>query len=319
MTGQGQSDLFLRAILINLAGILLLDLMGLIIKHLSGAYSAAELTAYRNLFGMVPSLAFLWLSARWQAGGRRLRIRQWPLAWLRGGFVTLAQFLFYLSLARLEFATASTIAFSMALFITAFSVPLLGERVGVVRWSAVVVGFVGVVMVMGPGSDSFSLDALLPLGAAVLYALTSVTAPLIDDDVPTPLMNLYANVAAAAGAIVLTLATGGFTPVASATDLLWIFTMGALGGTGVLCLIVSFRMIEPSNLAPFNYFGIPFAFILGWLFFREAPVGRLFPGVVLIVAGGLLIFWRERRLRQRAAATQGSAKDRSLPWRQRET
>jgi drug/metabolite transporter (DMT)-like permease len=308
MTGQDRADLFLRAILINLAGILLLDLMGLIIKHLSGTYGAAELSAYRNLFGMVPSLTFLWLSARWQAGGRRLRIRQWPLAWLRGGFVTLAQFLFYLSLARLEFATASTIAFSMALFITAFSVPLLREQVGAFRWSAVVVGFVGVVMVMGPGSGGVSLDALLPLGAAILYALTSVTARLIDDDVPTPLMNLYSNVAAAIGAIVLTLATGGFTPVASATDLLWIFTMGALGGSGVLCLIVSFRMTEPSNLAPFNYFGIPFAFILGWLFFGEAPVGQLFPGVLLIVAGGLLIVWREKRVRRRSAAARGVPK-----------
>jgi drug/metabolite transporter (DMT)-like permease len=168
----------------------------------------------------------------------------------------------------------------------------------------VVVGFIGVVMVMGPGSDGFSLDALLPLGASILYALASVTARMFDDDVPTPLINLYANIAAAAGAIALTLATGGFTPVASATDLAWIFTMGALGGSGVLCLIVSFRMTEPSNLAPFNYFGIPFAFILGWMFFGEAPVGQLFPGVLLIVAGGLLIVWRERRLRRRSAAAR---------------
>ncbi len=301
MTGQDRADHFLHAILVMLAGIILLDLGALIIKHLSGAYGAAELSAYRNLFGMVPSLTLLWFSARWQAGGRRLRIRQWPLAWLRGGLTALAQFLFYLSLARLEFATAATIAFSEALFITAIAVPLLGERVGAFRWSAVVVGFVGVVMVMGPGSDAFSLDALLPLGAAILYALVSVTARLIDDDVPTPLMNLYSNVAAAAGAIALTLATGGFTPVASGMDFLWIVTMGTLGGSGLLCFILSFRMTEPSNLAPFNYLGIPFAFILGWLFFGEAPVGRLFPGVLLIVAGGLLIVWREKRVRRRPA------------------
>ncbi len=142
----------------------------------------------------------------------------------------------------------------------------------------------------------------MTLGAAMLYALASVTARMFDDDVPTPLMNLYANVAAAAGAIALTLATGGFTPIVSGTDLLWIFTMGALGGSGVLCMIVSFRMTEPSNLAPFNYFGIPFAFVLGWLFFGEAPIGQLFPGVLLIVAGGLLIVWRERRVRSAAAA-----------------
>jgi drug/metabolite transporter (DMT)-like permease len=68
-----------------------------------------------------------------------------------------------------------------------------------------------------------------------------------------------------------------------------------MGGSGVLCLIASFRMTEPSNLAPFQYFGILFAFLLGWVFFGEAPVERLFPGVILIIAGGLLIVWRERR------------------------
>ncbi|HUF88323.1 MAG TPA: DMT family transporter, partial [Thermohalobaculum sp.] len=246
-----------------------------------------------------------WLSADWHARGRRLRIRQWRLAWARGGFVALAQFLFYLSLARLEFATASTITFSMSLFIVAFSVPLLGERVGPVRWTAVLIGFVGVVWVMQPGSDAFSLDALLPLGAAVGYALTSVTARLFDGAVPTALINLYANTAALAGAVILTLATGGFSPVASAGDLGWIAAMGTFGGCGVLCLIISFRMTEPSNLAPFNYFGIPFAFALGWLIFDEAPFGRLFPGALLIVGSGLMIVWRERQLRRRALAARG--------------
>lgn len=293
------------AISVNLAGIFLLDVMGAIIKHLStGAegYGAAELSAWRNLFAMGPALIVLWLSADWQARGRSFHVRQWPLAWLRGGFVALAQFLFYLSLARLEFATASTITFSMSLFIVAFSVPLLGEQVGWVRWMAVVIGFVGVVWVMQPGSDVFSLDALLPLGAAVFYALTSVTARLFDGEVPTALINLYANVAAIAGAVVLTLATGGFSPIASAADLGWIALMGTLGGFGVLCLIISFRMAEPSSLAPFNYFGIPFAFALGWLIFDEAPFGRLLPGALLIVGSGLIIVWRERQLRRQRLA-----------------
>ncbi len=290
------------AILVNVAGIFLLDLMGAIIKHLStgpGGYGAAELSAWRNLFAMAPALVVLWLSADWRARGRRFRIRQWPLAWLRGGFVAAAQFLFYLSLARLAFATASTITFAMSLFIVAFSVPLLGERVGAVRWLAVVIGFAGVVWVMQPGSEAFTLDALLPLGAAVFYALTSVTARLVDEEVPTALINLYANVAALGGAVLLAVATGGFTPIASAGDLGWIVAMGTFGGCGVLCLMISFRMAEPSSLAPFNYFGIPFAFVLGWLLFDEAPFGQLFPGVILIVAGGLMIVWRERQLRRR--------------------
>jgi len=275
----------------------MLDLMGLIIKYLSPRYGPAELAVYRNLLAMIPSLTMLSLSASWSAQGRPVVIRQWPLAFLRGGCVSVAQFLFYMSLGRLEFATASTIAFSMSLFMTAFSVPLLGGRVGAMRWLAVGIGFAGVVMVMGPGSDAFTADALLPLGAAALYALTGVTARLIDGQVPTPLLDLYSTSAALVGATVLCLSTSGFTPIAATEDLGWILAMGLVGGSGVLCLILSFRMTEPANLAPFQYFGIPIAFALGWLIFDEAPFDRLMPGVLLIVAGGLMIVWRERRLK----------------------
>jgi drug/metabolite transporter (DMT)-like permease len=187
MTRPGSVGL---AILISLAALLLFDFMGLIIKHLSPRYGAAELSAYRNLFGLIPSAMVLWFSAEWHLRGRQLRIRQWPLACLRGVFVTFAQFMFYLSLGRLDFATATTISYAMALFTTAFAVPLLGERVGALRWLAVGIGFAGVMMVMGSGRDSFSWDALLPLGAASLYALTGVTVRLFDDDVPSALVNL---------------------------------------------------------------------------------------------------------------------------------
>ncbi len=292
----------LKAILVNLAGIFLLDLMGVIIKFLGPAYGASELAFYRNIFAMAPSFLVLWLSADWRAKGRSYRIRQWPLAWVRGAFVAMAQFMFYLSLVRLEFATASTIGFSMSLFITAFAVPLLGEQVGPVRWASVLIGFLGVLMVMGIGSDVFTWDALLPVGAAIFYALTSVTARLFDDDVPTPLMNLYSNATSIVGAALLCLAGGGFSPVGSAADVALIAVMGTLGGVGVLLLVVSFRMAEPSTLSPFNYFGIPFAIGLGWLFFDEAPFDRLFPGVLLIIGSGLMIVWREHSQRQRKLA-----------------
>ena len=76
--------------------------------------------------------------------------------------------------------------------------------------------------------------------------------------------------------------------------MVWIVLMGVLGGTAVLLLVISYRMTEQSNLAPFSYFGIPLSFVLGWLFFNEAPWSTLFTGGVLIAAGGLLIVWRER-------------------------
>lgn len=290
------------AILLSLIALALFDAMGLIIKHLSAGYSAAELSAWRNLFGLVPATIALWSSRSWHNAGRKLRIRQWRLALARGAIVTGAQLSFYLSLGRLEFATASTITYANALFMTAMAVPLLGEKVGPLRWAAVMIGFVGVILVMQPGSDAFSTDALLPLIAAFLYALVGVTARLFDDDVPSPLVNLYSSVTSLAGAFLVALFWGGFTPIANSTDMAWIVAMGAVGGTAVLFLVVSYRMTEQSNLAPFSYFGIPMAFILGWIFFDETPFDALFPGALLIAAGGLMIVWRERVLRQRSKA-----------------
>ncbi len=285
------------AILYSLLAIVLFDAMGLIIKHLSPTYGAAELSAYRNIFGLIPAALVLWGSADWHRKGRIMRIRQWRIALFRGVILTGAQFCFYLSLGILSFATASTITYANALFLVALAVPLLGEQVGALRWIAVLIGFVGVVLVVGPGRDTFSGAALLPLAAALCYALVGVTSRMVDDDVPTALINLYSSGVAAAGSLLLAYFTGGFTPLADNTDLVWIAGMGAFGGTAVLLLITAYRMADQSDLAPFSYFGIPIAFVLGWVFYDEAPWSELFPGALLIIAGGLIIIWRERRLR----------------------
>ncbi len=286
------------AIVLSLVALVLFDAMGLVIKHLSDSYSAAELSAWRNLFGIIPAVVALSMSRGWHQSGRRMRMRQWKLGLSRGAVVTLAQLCFYLSLGQMEFATASTITYANALFLTALSVPLLGERVGWMRWGAVSIGFVGVILVLRPGSDAFTPVALLPLGAAALYALVTVQARTVDDDVPTPLVNLYSSAAALVCSVLLALALGGFSPIRSLADFGWIVAMGGFGGTAVLLLVVSYRMTEPSNLAPFSYFGIPLAFVLGWVFFAEAPWDALFPGALLIAAGGLMILWRERRMQR---------------------
>lgn len=296
-----KSDDAALAIAVSIAALVLFDLMGLIVKHLSPRYSAAELSAYRNLFGLIPTVVALWSNAAWRGAGAKLALRQWPLAASRGVAVMIAQLLFYLSLGAMAFATATTISYATALFTTALAVPMLGERVGPVRWAAVGIGFVGVVMVMRPGADAFSWVALLPVGAAALYAYAGVSSRLIDPDVPTPLFNLHASLVAMLGSVVLAFSFGGFSPIASVADFGFIVLLGALGGSAVLCLVIAYRMTEPSNLAPFNYFGIPIAFALGWLFFDEAPIDDLFPGAFLIVASGLVIVYRERRLRRTAA------------------
>lgn len=285
------------AIVLSLVALLLFDAMGLVIKLLSDRYTAQELSAWRNLFGLIPSLIAVAGSRAWHASGKPIVIRQWKLALARGVIVTFAQLFFYMSLGLMAFATAATITYANALFMTALAVPLLGEKVGPVRWAAVVIGFIGVVLVMQPGSDAFSYHALLPLGAAFLYALVGVTARQFDEDVPSPVVSLYSAATAVIAAFCIATAWGGFTPIASWADMGWIIAMGAFGGTAVLFLVTSYRMTEQSNLAPFNYFGIPMAFVLGWVFFDESPWDALFPGALLIAAGGLLIIYRERRLR----------------------
>lgn len=284
-----------KAVCLSLGGLFLLDVMGAIIKYLGSVYPAQQLAMYRNLFGLVPCVIVLAWSREWRDQGRPVRLRKWPLALARGLFVTFAQYCFYTSLLHLEFATASTLAFASPLIVTALSMPILGDRVGPWRWSAVCMGFVGMVIVMRPGAEVFSPYALLPVAAAFGYALSAVTIRLFDDSTPTAILNVYAQIAAFAGALVLTLTTSGHVPIASAHDWAWIVAIGITGGAGVLSLVGAYRLTAPSNLAPFDFFALVFAFVIGWLVFDEAPFDRLFPGVLLIVGGGLLIVWRERR------------------------
>lgn len=291
----------LKAVACSLSGIFLLDCMGLLVKFLVDVYPAQELAVWRNAFAMIPSLIVLAMTPGWAWRREKILFPRHRLALFRGVFVTVAQTSFYFSLSFMQFATASALTFTMSLFVTALSGPLLGNKVGPWRWAAVLIGFTGVMWILKPGGEAFTIAALLPVCAALFYALTTVTSQLFPGDVPTPAINLLTNITALLGAAVLTVCTTGFVPVASWADMGMIAAMGIFGGSGVLLLIFAYRITEPSNLSPFDYVGILFAFALGWLFFAEAPVDELFPGVIFIVAGGLLILWRERVNAARAA------------------
>lgn len=291
-----------KAVLISLTGIFFLDIMGLLVKYLVDYYPAQQLATLRNLFAIIPSLVLLCFMADWRWDREHIVIEKWWLGFLRGGFITIAQTCFYVSLGFMAFATASALTFTMSLFTTAISGPLLGHRIGPWRWGAVLIGFCGVMWILRPGSDAFTFAALLPVCAALFYGMTAVTSPLFPAHVPTAVINLYTNISAMTGAAILTLFTTGFVPITSWTDLGLMVAMGLSGGVGVLALIFAYRMTEPSNLSPFDYVGILFAFALGWIFFDEAPVDQLFPGVILIIAGGIMILWRERVNAARLAA-----------------
>ncbi|GGA15130.1 DMT family transporter [Neptunicoccus cionae] len=284
----------IQALMVLLLGIVFLDGMSVFIKTLLPRYSALELSAYRNVIGMIPAFVLMFWSGELRKNPRALIIPQWKLALGRGLMVTLAQLFWYISLGQSEFALVAALGYTMSLFVVVLSVPLLGERVGIWRTIAVVMGFAGAVWIVRPTGDNFNLYALLPLAAAFCYALSMVTVRLVDTAVSNALLYLYSAVAAAVINVIVVQATTGFAGIDNMQDGIQITIMSLLGGCGVICMLVSVRMAEPSLLAPFNYFGLISAFTMGWLVFGEAPFDKIFPGVLLIIGGGLLVLWREK-------------------------
>ena len=293
MTARATSSL--RAIAYLMAAILCFDLMSVLVRVLLQSYSALELSAYRNVLGVIPSLALMVWTGELRLRGTVWRIEKWQLALSRGLMVALAQLLFYSGIGYLELATMSALGQTNALFVVLLSVLILGERVGPWRIAALVLGFLGAIWIIRPGSDAFTLAALLPIGSALCYAGSMVSMRLFGPGTSNALLYLYSSAAAAVGAIAMAAVSTEFTPIASLHDAGLIFAMAMLGGVGVLFLMLAYRNGAPSMLAPFGYFGILTAFAMGWLFFGEAPVETLFPGVLLIVAAGGLIIWRENR------------------------
>ena len=282
------------AICLMLVAILGFDVMGILVRILSHrGYGAAELSAYRNIIGVIPSLIVMFWAGQLRLRRETLIIERWKLALARGLLVTVAQLCFYTSLAYLELATISALAQTNAMFVVLIAVVFFNEKVGVWRIGALVAGLAGAVWILRPGSDAFSSAALLPVIAAFCYSASVVSVRAFDASVSSALLYLYSSSAAAAGGVLIVIVATGFTPIASALDVALIIAMALAGGIAVLLLMFAYRIADPSMLAPFSYLGILSAFFFGWLFFDEAPVDTLFPGVVLVVGAGGILIWRE--------------------------
>jgi len=172
------------------------------------------------------------------------------------------------------------------------------EQVGFWRWGAVIIGFIGAVWIVRPGTDVFSWIALLPIGAAFCYAFAVVSLRSFDRSISNSILYLYSAFSAAIGAIFFALFTNSFSPILSITDGALILSMSICGGFGVIFLMIAYRQADATVLAPFSYFGILTAFFFGWVLFGEFPVDKLFPGVILIIGSGLVILWREQRAKE---------------------
>lgn len=284
-----------RAIFVCLLAYICFDVMSVHVRILSTRYSPQELSVYRNILGVLPSVVLLAYTRELSFNLRDYKIKQWKLAFGRGLFVALAQILFFTALASLELATVSALAQINALFVVLIAIVIYGEKVGAWRWGAVALGFLGAVLIVRPGSDVFTWTAILPIGAAFCYAASMVTLRSFDKSISSAILYLYSASAAAVGAILLAIGTTELTPIQSTQDGFLIFSMSIFGGFGVVFLMYAFRNAPATVLAPFSYFGIITAFCFGWFIFGELPIDTLFPGILLIVASGLTILWREQQ------------------------
>ena len=284
-----------RAIATCLLAYLCFDLMSVHVRLLSNNYSPQELSVYRNVIGVLPAIFYMWYSKELSLKISDYKIEKWKLGVLRGLIIAVAQLCFYTALAKLELATVSALGQVSALFIVLLAIFIYKEKVGFWRWTAVIIGLLGALMIIRPGSDIFSWYSILPICAAFCYATSIVTLRSFESSTSSAILFLYSAISAAFGAMVLAFGSISFTPIKSLIDGFLITSMAVCGGFGVVFLMYAFRNAPSAVLAPFSYFGILTAFLIGWIVFDEFPIDTLFPGVILILISGFVIIWRENK------------------------
>ena len=282
------------AIVTMLLAILCVDMYMVVIKFLGNEYTVIQLAVFRNIAGVIPLFILILFTKEYISIFRNLNNKFIILSFFRGlAFLSMNIFIF-ISVINLEFATAMVLTFSSPFFIVILSIIFLKDKVGIYRWSAIFIGFFGVVLIVQPGSDIFSFYSIFPILTAIAWALSVIILKFIPDGHSTAKIQLYTLIFNVIGGVVLFLLTTGHAEIKSTQDFFLMTLTGILGGTAAILFIYSYRLISASKMASFEYFGIPSSFVLGWLFFNEAPWEQLFPGVFVIVFAGMIIIWRDK-------------------------
>jgi len=276
-----------RAIFYNLLAWAILPFMDTIAKYLSSDLSFFQITWARYFFTVLFTLPFMFFFFR-----KNLTWTTQPkLQIFRGLTLLFANVLFFYSISVISMAKALTLAFVAPLITTALSPFFLGEKVGFRRWSAVIVGFIGSLIVIRPGFIEFNLASVAALGTGFFYGIyLIITRKLHRSD--SPLLTL--------------LLTGvvGFVVASFLVPVVWInptfnqwsllALMGIFACLGHLFLILSLKYADASKLAPFGYFEIVTNIILGYYFFSDFPDFWMWIGLLIIISSGIYITIRER-------------------------
>jgi len=282
----------LAGIAFMVGGVLVMSVMDAIAKFAVGHFSSIQIMGIRSTLVLAMMLAYL------AATGQLVLLRtRRPVAHLvRGLAAAGSMWCFFESLRSLPLATAIAICFGAPLLMTAYSVVLLREKVGVHRWTAVAVGFAGVGVIIGPDAADglVSTGALLALSAAALYALgMTMVRWLSPTESDMTMIVMQCVVQMGVGLVGMALLPGTLGPV---PDSGWIaiVAMSVLVILGQFLSYRAFRLAPVGAIAPFNYTELVWAAIIGWVIWSEWPTDNVWYGAAIVVAAGLYVIWRER-------------------------
>ncbi len=263
---------------------------------LAGDVPLGEVVFFRGFFALVPLLVWTFFTV----GPRAAIQTQRPLVHVvRGSVGVAAMFVNFAALALLPLATVTAFSFMQPIFAVILAAFFLKEHVGQWRWGAVVVGFLGVLMMIEPHGGLAAIVSL-HLSQGVLYALlfsflSAVVVVWIRQMSTTErseaIVFYFMSACAVAGLIVMPFQPTYFT----VHNVFWLVTCGLFGGTGQLLMTYCYRYGEPSLLASFDYVSMVWAMILGWFVFGEMPEAFVLGGAAVVIVSGLLIAWREYR------------------------
>jgi drug/metabolite transporter (DMT)-like permease len=214
----------------------------------------------------------------------------------RGLIGVAAAFTFFYAFKVMPLADAYAIAFASPLFITALSVPMLAEKVGLRRWTAVAIGFAGILVMLRPGATDLagflSLGALAALAGTFFYAVAVLLIRKMSTTETNAAIILYSSLVGilASGLVMIP----DFV-VPTGPDLALLIATGVLGGCGHLAMTQAFRIAPAAVIAPFEYTAMIWAVVLGFWVWGDLPDAYILVGSVIVVASGLYIFRRETR------------------------
>lgn len=282
----------LRAALLMLGSTLAFGLMAIAIRYATRYVPTQEVAFFRNAFGLLALLPMLI-----RPGSAPLKTQQLPRYFLRSAIGLASMLCAFWAIGHLPISQAISLSYSTPLFVTIAAVLWLGETVRMRRWAAVIIGFIGVLIIVRPGSTSFTPGTLVAVGAAVLSSLVAIQIKQLTrvDSADTVVFYTYVFW------VPLSLVPALFVWVwPTGLAWLWLVATGVLGTLGQLLWTRALRLGEVSALTPISFMQLPLVSLLGWLLFNETLDRWTVIGAGIILGANAYIAHREAVLARRA-------------------